>query len=192
MRIESDVYYCYHLGENENDAIDISDFEINNIKGHGLLQYIQCLSFRDEEAGIMRTYIVRDKSSEEIVAYFSLKAGLISSEEIKGERDNASFSTFPGVEMADFAVNDKYVAAHPSVKGVGLVVFGLFVLPIIRKASEYIGITVLYIFALPYEALIARYKDYGFKRLSDQHETQLHKRLKPTYDEECIFMYMNI
>ena len=47
----------------------------------------------------------------------------------------------------------------------------------------------IYIFALPYEGLIQRYGQYGFKRFEPGHEADLHRRLKPSYDDECIFMY---
>ena len=62
-------------------------------------------------------------------------------------------------------------------------------MPLIARASEIIGTKVLYIFALPYDDLIVRYMDYGFMRLDDPYEDELHKRLKPSYDQSCIFMY---
>ena len=43
--------------------------------------------------------------------------------------------------------------------------------------------------ALPYDELIIRYKDCGFMRLDSPYEDELHKRLKPLYDRNCIFMY---
>ena len=48
----------------------------------------------------------------------------------------------------------------------------------------------VYIFALPYEHLIERYKTYGFQRLPESEENDLHRRLKPRYDESCKFMYL--
>ena len=58
-----------------------------------------------------------------------------------------------------------------------------------REAAETIGIKILYLFALPYEDLIDRYKTYGFSRLEKELEEELHKRLKPLYDDDCKFMY---
>ena len=40
-----------------------------------------------------------------------------------------------------------------------------------------------------YEDLIDRYKTYGFSRLEKELEEELHKRLKPLYDDDCKFMY---
>ena len=74
----SELFYCDHLGACENDERDIMNFVIRDEKGAGLLDYIQHVAFPDEEAGTMRTYIVRDNRSSELVGYFSIKAGLIS------------------------------------------------------------------------------------------------------------------
>ena len=206
-RLQSDLFYCNHIGVSENDERDIMNFTVRDEKGAGLLDYIQHFAFPDEDNGTMRTYIVRDNRSSELVGYFSLKAGLISYNEHEvavideatgeevideetGERKmRRVFDTLPGVELADFAVNQTYISNHPDLKGVGLVIYNKFILPVIRQAAETIGIKILYIFALPYEDLIARYEKYGFSRLEESLEIELHNRLKPKYDESCTFMY---
>lgn len=69
-------------------------------------------------------------------------------------------------------------------------VFREFILPLARRAAEIIGVHLLYIFALPYDELIARYQEvYCFQRLDPESEDALHSRVKPSYDERCIFMY---
>ena len=198
--LRTDLFNCSHLGMTTDDEQDIMHFVIRREEGAGLLDYIQHHAFPEEDAGMMRTYLVRDNRSGELVAYFSLKAGLISLNEREIEYldsetgDKAKrivFDTLPGVELANFAVNDGYMDNHKNLKGVGTVVFNQFVLPLVRRSAEDIGIKILYIFALPREKLIARYKeDYGFSRLTDVYEDELHKRLKPFYDDTCIFMYM--
>jgi hypothetical protein len=113
-------------------------------------------------------------------------------ESVRDEHDIKSFSffdTLPGVEMADFAVNYRYLQRHPNLRGLGKVIFTDFVHPIIEDAARRIGVRLIYIFALPVEKLIERYGEYGFARLDEQSEEELHKRLKPQYDEDCIFMY---
>ena len=206
-KLQSELFSCSHLGVSENDEKDIMNFVIRDEKGAGLLDYIQRFAFPDEDAGTMRTYIVRDRRSAEMVGYFSLKAGLISYnerdvevvDEATGEAvldENTGeammrrvFDTLPGVELADFAVNQNYIRNHPNLKGVGLVIYNNFILPLIKEAAEIVGIKILYIFALPYEDLIARYAQYGFSRLDKQYEAELHTRLKPDYDDTCVFMY---
>lgn len=198
--LRSELFYCDHLGVSENDEADIMSFTIDRDEGAGLLDYIQHHAFPEEDAGIMRTYVVRDNRSSEMVGYFSLKAGLISLNERQvesidtktGEKKEVTvFDTLPGVEMANFAVNSTYVNNHKELKGLGVVIFNQFILPIVRQASENIGVKILYIFALPYEDLIKSYQDrYGFSRLGDPYEDELHKRLKPFYDRWCKFMYL--
>ena len=72
--LQSELFYCNHLGVFENDEKDIMNFTIDRDEGSGLLDYIQHHAFPEEDAGIMRTYLVRDNKSSELVSYFSLKA----------------------------------------------------------------------------------------------------------------------
>ena len=206
-KLNSKQFYCNRLGRSKADEQDIMNFSVRDEKGAGLLDYIQHFAFSDEKKGIMRTYIVRDSRSSELVAYFSLKAGLITYNErdiaavdaLTGEKRNSQttgkkktrhvFDTLPGVELADFAVNQAYIEKHPDLKGVGLVIFKWFILPIVKEAAEIIGIKILYLFALPYIELVGRYEQYGFTRLSKRYEEELHKRLKPYYDDYCKFMF---
>ena len=198
--LQSELFYCNHLGVSDQDEADIMNFTIERDEGAGLLDYIQHHAFPEEDAGIMRTYIVRDNKSSELAGYFSLKAGLISLNErqIETEDDKTGekktvtvFDTLPGVELANFAVNSSYVQKHKELKGLGVVIFNQFILPIVQQTSETVGVKILYIFALPYEDLIKSYHDrYGFSRLADQYEDELHKRLKPYYDQYCKFMYL--
>ena len=106
--------------------------------------------------------------------------------------EGETFDTIPGVEIANFAVNEVYQENHPDLKGLGLIIFNDFIIPIIQKAAESIGVKIIYIFALPFERLIRRYHDYGFLRLDSASEDELHKRLKPNYDEDCIFMFQQL
>lgn len=66
-KLQSELFYCNHLGVSENDERDIMNFVIRDEKGAGLLDYIQQVAFQDEELGTMRTYIVRDNRSSDMV-----------------------------------------------------------------------------------------------------------------------------
>lgn len=191
----SDIdYYCDHI--KASDEKDISCFEVNNPKlAYGLEDYIKNYAWNDEQSGVMRTYVVRDHESDELVGYFSIKAGMVSLNERK-EVDKTTgteriyFDTMPGIEIADFAINDVYKKNHNDISGLGLLIFYEFILKIVRKIAESLGVKFLYIYALPYISLIDRYTEYyHFSRLPDKLEDELHKRLKPHYDDQCIFMY---
>ena len=88
-KLQSELFYCNHLGVSENDERDIMNFVIRDEKGAGLLQYIQHYAFPDEDEGTMRTYMVRDNRSNELVGYFSLKAGLYSYNEHSNNQKRA-------------------------------------------------------------------------------------------------------
>ncbi len=186
--LKNDELYCDHLGASESDGRDIMNFSVRDIRGEGLVDYLQRFAFPDEETRNMRTYLVRDNRTSELAAYFSLKAGIASlNEEKSGER--VDFDTVPGIELANFAVNDVYTKRRPESKGLGFSIFSDFIWPIALDVSDRIGAKIICIFALPYEGLIRRYTQYGFSRLEAAHEADLHQRLKPRYDSGCVFMY---
>lgn len=189
--LRNNAFFCEHLGASVNDERDIQNFSVKDSRGEGLLNYIKNFAFEDEARKRMRTYLVRANASSEIVGYFSLKAGLISFNE-GNPNEIANFDTLPGIELANFAVNNEYLKKNPDAKGLGLLIFNDFILPIVEDVSNRIGAEVLYIFALPFEGLIKQYGRYGFRRLDPKHEAELHKRLKPRYDSECIFMYQTL
>ena len=170
---------------------EIRSFTVKYKEAQGLSDYLKGFAEADEEKGVMRTYIIRDNDSDELVGYFSLKAGMISINETKiGNKEY--FDTIPGVELANFAIDGAYVQNHKEAKGYGKIVFEKLIVPIIADVSKKIGIKLIYIFSLPFDSLISRYEKYGFKRLTSKQEEELHKRIKPNYDEGCIFMYQEL
>ena len=177
-----------HLSCSSKDISDVNSFEISHPDtGHGLELYLKEQALHDERLGVMRTYLIRFKTTRELAGYFSLKAGLVSvnEENIQG---TIRFDTVPGVELANFAINKAFVQKH-NAKGLGYLIFQGLIAPFVQEHAKTLGIYMLYLFALPYQRLIRTYEIYGFKRLVPHDEELLHKRLKPTYDESCIFMY---
>ena len=186
---ENEVFYCEHINDKKENAMLISDFTVKYKSGENLVSYLVNVAIHDEYKNTNRTYLVKDCITNEIVAYFSLKAGLVSLDESQVDNE---FDTVPGVELAQFAVNSSY-SLYNKVKGIGEIVFYYFILPIVKEISKDLGVSFLYIFALPEERLINHYKDkLHFKRLSHEEEEKLHSRIKPRYDESCIFMYQSL
>jgi len=186
--LQNNEFYCAHIGASDTDQVDIMNFFVRDKRGEGLVNYLQHFASPDEEEGNMRTYLVRDSQTSELAGYFSLKAGLVSLNETKTET-GADFDIVPGIELANFAVNEGYIRKKPALKGIGATIFTDFIRPVIEDVSDRVGVKVIYLFALPFEGLIRRYMQYGFERLETDDETDLHKRLKPRYDEGCVFMY---
>ena len=188
---ESDILKCEHIGDSPKDMDDMDTFEVHHREtGKGLELYFKQYALQDEYNDLMRTYIVRHKVTDECVGYFSLKAGLIAINE-KKESGNITFDTLPGVELANFAINKTFAEKYNS-HGLGKVLFLDLIAPFVTQLSEYLGIYMLYLFALPYKKLMSTYESYGFKRLPSLAEQELHKRIKPAYDQSCIFMYQTL
>ena len=179
---------CRHVSVKARDIADIKSFEIAHPEtGAGLERYLKYQALFDEHSGVMRTYLVRFKSTHECVGYFSLKAGLVSVNEERAS-NNITFDTVPGVELANFAINNAFAQKH-NAKGLGYLLFSGLIAPFVQEHAKTLGIDMIYLFALPYERLMKTYESYGFHRLPHKAEEQLHQRLKPAYDESCIFMY---
>lgn len=185
---ECKPYYLTRITKEDEEIINSFSCRQN---GGYLEGYLKECALEDENNSVARTYLVKDMATDELVAYFSLKAGFVSVNEDRGLFESR-FDTIPAVELANFAVNANYISTHMTAKGVGKVVFKDFILWIIEKAAEWVGIDFVYIFALPNEKLIKRYRQYGFTRLSSLQERAIHKRIRPRYDENCIFMYRQL
>ena len=178
------------------DEADLSDdkllaFSVKYKIAENLVTYLQKFAEIEEESNLMRTYIVRDNIDNELVGYFSLKAGMVSIDEKKGE-SKSSFNTHPGIEIANFAINNTYLKNHKHMKGCGKTIFIDFIMPIVDITASLIGVRDIYLFALPNKNLINLYESYGFSRLDKEDEELLHARLKPRYDAQCIFMFQKI
>lgn len=192
-KLQNNLFYCNHLGAGENDLKDIKDFTAHNPYGEGLVTYLQHFAIQEELVGQMRTYLVHDRFSSELAGYFSLKAGLISLDERHTTEDSTEFDTMPGIELANFAVNQNYLVRHKELSGIGCIIFQSFILPLVQEAASIVGVRIIYIFALPVPELILHYnREYGFVRLDSDSEDNLHQRVKPAYDKDCIFMFQPI
>lgn len=184
------MYHCVSLSEaTDADMESVRTFSPVSASGEGLAWYLRHCAEDDERVGAMRTYLVRDTQSGELAGYFSLKAGLgIEREAVRDGK--LTIDTLPVVELANFAMSGAYREAHPASRGLGRYVFRGLVLPTIRLAAEIVGVSWVAIYSLPIPKVIANYESYGFRRLSAGLEDAIHERIKPYYDQSCVFMYM--
>ena len=175
-----------------SDAESLQMFEPASEKGMFLAEYLRRYALADEEEHVARTYLLRDVHTGEIAYYFSLKAGFVSYNE-KGIF-RRTFDSVPGIELMNYAANGAYKKAHPTYSNIGLgsIVFEDFILPKARDASAIIGAKMIYLFALPQKRLIETYQSHGFTCLPYMLEKRLHRRIKPRYDQGCIFMYQTL
>jgi len=185
--ISDEIFYCEPLLADEENLRLIQKFHVAAETGLGLEMYLKRHAVSDELSHEARTYLVKDNVTNEIVGYFSLKTGMVASRK-KWSFFQLEIDSLPAVELANFAVNSAYKAAHKEQKGIGSIIFLDFVLPIIKMAADRVGICIVYIFALPYNHLIKYYETLNFRRLGRVEEAFIHRNYKPRYDEGCIFM----
>jgi len=172
-----------HLFDSPENIKLISSFTVSN-NAYGLEAYLKNVAADDERENKARTYLVKDKTTGELVCFFSLRSGLIT---IQSTDD--AFDTTPAIELSNFATNASYRQNHKQVLSVGRYVFEMFILPITRCMAKYVGVNSLYIYALPNDKLIEHYSIMGFTRLPEDQEQFVQQHVKPKYDEGCIFMY---
>ena len=137
-------FYYEHLLDSSDNLQLIQDFCVTNTSGYGLERYIKELTESNEKDGSARTYLVKDKFTHEIVAYFSLKSGLFTI-----DAGNDFFYSISGIELANFAVNSSYRKNHPDAKNLESTVFAEFVLHFVNFIRSLVGIQAIYIYALP-------------------------------------------
>ena len=187
--IENEKFKYEHLIETPQNLDEIKSFTVAQPTGKGLERYLKLMAEQEEYNGGNRTYLVRDKETNEIAAYFSLHTGSFTLKEPTQNDDDASKYTVPSVELSNFAVNSAYREKHPESKKLGEQVFRRFIIPTVKYGAELFGIQAIHIYALPEDDLINHYSSFGFSRLPPEMEAYIHEHLKPDYDSKCIFMY---
>lgn len=178
-----------HLFASPNVLEDIQSFYVEKRTGKGLEYYLKNMAEQEEYNRSNRTYLVRDKETNEIAAYFSLHTGSFTLKETGQNDDDASKYTVPSIELSNFAVNSAYRDKHPEISGLGELIFRRFIIPTVNYGAELFGIQAIHIYALPEDDLIDHYGSFGFSRLPKEMEEYIHTHLKPDYDDKCIFMY---
>ena len=175
-----------HLFESSENASLAQSFSVGN-DAMGLEIFLKEAAEKEEKEKQTRTYLIKDRVTGELACYFSLRTGLVT---LQIEED--SFDSLSAIELSNFAMNKIYKTNHPDVKKGGAYFFKRFILPLADFVSEFIGVSTLYIYALPEKRLIDHYKKMGFSRLPEDQEEFVQKHVKPKYDEGCIFMYQTL
>lgn len=183
------IFYCERFVLNTKTNTEIDNFIISRPGAKGIMDYLQQHAAHDEMKHSMVTYLVRDTESDELVAFFSVRAGSVKLDFL----EDYSGGTYPGMELAYFGINERYLESHPDAKGCGVTIFARFIKPLALKMRELIGIRGIYGYAVDGTTLMDRYVNvYGFNRLSPDNEKQLHATYRPDEDDGCIFIYMDI
>ena len=185
LEIKHPLFYYEHLLDSPDNVEKIKNFAIKERSAYGLELFLKEYAENDEKKFLSSTYLVKDKSTKEIVGYFSLRTGLFT----MGIENTEYFYSIPSVELSNFAVNSLYRTSHPEVKEIGKTILNKFIKPIILHIRAFVAVRAMYIYALPEDRLIQHYESLGFHRLSKEAEAFVHAHVKPKYDDGCIFMY---
>ena len=70
--IENEKFKYEHLIQNPQNLEEIKSFTVAQPTGKGLERYLKLMAEQEEYNGGNRTYLVRDKATNEIATYFSL------------------------------------------------------------------------------------------------------------------------
>lgn len=184
FELEEKQFYCEHFRDTPSNRLLIQQFTVKNSSGKNLVGFLQELAPYNEESNADRTYLVKDKATHEIAGYFALRNGLFALDAGSG-----NMFTIPSIELSNFAVNETYRQQHPDIKRIGELIFKRFILPLSKHIQSLTGVQALYIYALPEDRLIDHYGSFGFTRLEKADEKFVYDRVKPAYDDGCIFMY---
>ena len=125
-----------HLFASPNVLEDIQSFYVEKRTGKGLEYYLKNMAEQEEYNRSNRTYLVRDKETNEIAAYFSLHTGSFTLKETGQNDDDASKYTVPSIELSNFAVNSAYRDKHPEISGLGELIFRRFMIPTVNYGAE--------------------------------------------------------
>lgn len=180
--------------------------EYRNMDGKiiGLEAFLKYCAWEQDERGLIKAYVVKTYFTNEIVAYFALRAGMISVDsnqrdyrreaEAKSEGTKLVPDTIPGIEISHFAVNDSYRERHSKggslIKGLGKYIYPEFIYPIISNIKSKLGVNILYLYAAGDKVLRCYYRDvFGFSEL--EHDSEI-VPVTSYYDDYCEFMYRSI
>lgn len=192
VEINSVLFSYERLCDNDNQYYLHSFTAINN--ADGITEYFNTQAFNDENDYSVRSYVVKLKDTEIVIAYFTLKCGSIPFME---DAINLTFSKetklISGIELVNIALNDKALRIIKQLHiQEGKNIFYDIVQPIVKHVSEEIGTKVLYLFAIN-QKLADYYKTWGFESVDDEpYNERLNQDWQNEYSQKCIFMYKSV
>ena len=193
-----------HLSQIEDFTIDReAEYSHRTDKVIGLEAYLKRCAWDEDLNNEVRIYLIKDGETDEVAAYFGLKAGMVASSKadmLTVEEQNEIFKeegvkwlpeVLPGIEISHFAVNDNYRRRAGSdgkpLKGLGAYFYPEFIYPIIEDVAQKVGVNMIYLYAAGDDKLVAYYKSvFEFQSLQEE---DVYVPLEPDYDGGCAFMY---
>ena len=211
--INIEKFVCERLSiDNKNKKLMRS---FTNSRNPNIAEYLKKCAWIEDKNGQNAHYIIKDTENDKIVLYFSLKCGSIikkfSNKEIGANSKKGNFkknapidtshmrvgSTRSGIELTHICINDSYVRGIEHYKGgLGLLLFYVYIVPLIKEIYTVIGCEYLYLFVADNSedrSLVAYYKaEFKFKELDSSFSQKGHLPILTAYNQDCTFMYLKI
>ena len=157
----------------QHDEVQLSKYLIKQAKNHNA-------------EGLNKIYLVRNKKSGTIVAWFGLKSATLP------YNDKDQSFLIPAIELTHFAVDARFKIniSEKNTAKTGEYIFWNFIIPIVQNVANLIACKTLFLFAINTPKLIKYYKTIlGFKEIQDIDDKVFFEYAVPDYDSECKFLY---
>lgn len=177
-------FYIDELSQDLN-SYELKMFRIQHDETD-LKKYLCKVAKKHQSDCINKTFLVREKNSNNLVAFFCLKSATLP------YNDKDEVFLIPAVELTHFAVDERYKNIFDKNADIktGEFIFWNFIIPYVNNAKSCIAIKDLFIFAIKNDDLINYYKTrLGFKEIENIDEKIFFEYAKPKYDENCKFLY---
>ena len=181
----SSPFYIEELSE-ELNSYELKSFRIQH-EEFQLTRYLVKLAKKHQKQLLNKTFLVREKGSDNLVAFYSLKAATLP------YNDKESSFLIPAIELTHFAVDERYktidLQDSLSVK-TGEFIFWNLILPVVKYVSEKVACKDLFVFSINTPKLISYYKNrLGFQEIENIDDKLFFDYAVPDYDDNCKFLY---
>ena len=181
----SSPFYIEELSE-ELNSYELKSFRIQH-EEFQLTRYLVKLAKKHQKQLLNKTFLVREKGSDNLVAFYSLKAATLP------YNDKESSFLIPAIELTHFAVDARYKTINSqdsfSVK-TGEFIFWNLILPVVKYVSEKVACKDLFVFSINTPKLISYYKNrLGFQEIENIDDKLFFEYAVPDYDDNCKFLY---
>ena len=181
----SSPFYIEELSE-ELNSYELKSFKIQH-EEFQLTRYLVKLAKKHQKQLLNKTFLVREKGSDNLVAFYSLKAATLP------YNDKESSFLIPAIELTHFAVDERYktidLQDSLSVK-TGEFIFWNLILPVVKYVSEKVACKDLFVFSINTPKLISYYKNrLGFQEIENIDDKLFFEYAVSDYDDNCKFLY---
>lgn len=177
-------FYIKELSEDLN-SYELKSFRIQHDETQ-IVKYLVKFAKKHQKQLLNKTFLVRETGSDNLVAFYSLKAATLPYNE-----KESSF-LIPAIELTHFAVDERYktVVVSSSTLRIGEFIFWNHIVPGIKKAQEYLALQDLFVFSINTPKLIDYYTNrLGFKEIENLDDKLFFEYAVPGYDDACKFLY---